>query len=225
MSNVEDDDDEIKAAKKRKVLVESDDEDENEKKSANEIDISLLEAPTFTTLEQKRPNETLLKLDWDHDVDLIGKKVLNPMIHCCEKCAKPILVYGRLIPCKHVFCFACACADQSAPCPKCAEKILRVERAALGSIFMCGRRVDNSSSKGGCGRTYLSQRDLHAHIQHRHVKKQQQSSNSNLTTVPIQESSSASSTSSSSHHYDRYYASSSSSSWQQRSNNSSYYRR
>ncbi len=35
-------------------------------------------------------------------------QVLNPMIHCCDQCLKPILIYGRMIPCKHVFCLACA---------------------------------------------------------------------------------------------------------------------
>jgi hypothetical protein len=37
-----------------------------------------------------------------------GEQVLNPMIHCCDQCLKPILIYGRMIPCKHVFCLACA---------------------------------------------------------------------------------------------------------------------
>ena len=41
-------------------------------------------------------------------VNLVGKKVLNPMIHCCDQCLKPILIYGRMIPCKHVFCLGCA---------------------------------------------------------------------------------------------------------------------
>lgn len=39
----------------------------------------------------------MLRLDWTLPVNLIGEKVLNPMIHCCDKCLKPILIYGRLV--------------------------------------------------------------------------------------------------------------------------------
>ncbi|VVC98049.1 unnamed protein product [Leptidea sinapis] len=46
--------------------------------------------------------------------------------------------------------------------------VLRVEQTGLGTVFMCthsGTRYGNT----GCRRTYLSQRDLQAHINHRHV--------------------------------------------------------
>ncbi|OWR44278.1 hypothetical protein KGM_205847B, partial [Danaus plexippus plexippus] len=71
------------------------------------------------------------------------------------------------IPCKHVFCLTCARADNT-HCPRCREKVLRVEQTGLGTVFMCthsGTRYGNT----GCRRTYLSQRDLQAHINHRHV--------------------------------------------------------
>lgn len=45
---------------------------------------------------------------WSNKVNLIGEKVYKPKLHFCEHCNKPILIYGRLIPCKHVFCFTCA---------------------------------------------------------------------------------------------------------------------
>lgn len=67
-----------------------------------EADISQLEAPTFTTIN-RGPPEPMLRLDWSHKVNLIGEKVLNPMIHCCDKCLKPILIYGRMVN-KFVFC-------------------------------------------------------------------------------------------------------------------------
>ncbi|KAI5645233.1 hypothetical protein NE865_02781 [Phthorimaea operculella] len=129
-------------------------------------DISQLEAPVFTTL-QRGPPEPMLRLDWSHRATLIGEKVLNPMIYCCDTCSKPILIYGRMIPCKHVFCLSCARADHT-HCPRCREKVLRVEQTGLGTVFMCthsGTRYGNT----GCRRTYLSQRDLQAHINHRHV--------------------------------------------------------
>ena len=78
------------------------------------------------------------------------------MIHCCDKCVRPILIYGRMIPCKHVFCLACAKMEERA-CPRCGDKVSRVEQAGLGNIFLCtqgGSRYGNT----GCRRTYLSSR-------------------------------------------------------------------
>lgn len=132
-----------------------------------EADISQLEAPIFTTIS-RGPPEPMLRLKWDHKVSLIGEKVLNPMIHCCDLCDKPILIYGRMIACKHVFCLLCARSEPFKSCPRCKEKVLRVEQSGLGTVFMCnygGSRY----GKTGCRRTYLSQRDLQAHFNHRHV--------------------------------------------------------
>lgn len=141
-----------------------------------DTDISKLEAPTFTTLD-RGPSQPMLSLNWDHNLNLIGKKVVHPMIHCCDKCVKPILFYGRMIHCKHVFCLQCARESEAAAaragkptaCGRCGGDVVRVEQAGLGSIYMCsygGSRYGNN----GCRRTYLSHRDLQAHIQHRHMK-------------------------------------------------------
>lgn len=154
-----------------KEVQESNDENQQPPKIDLEADISQLEAPTFTTIN-RGPPEPMLRLRWDHRVNLIGEKVLNPMIHCCDKCMKPILIYGRMIPCKHVFCLSCAKREDKV-CPRCLEKVTRVEQTGLGTVFMCthgGTRYGNA----GCRRTYLSQRDLQAHINHRH------------TAVPVQ---------------------------------------
>ena len=43
------------------------------------------------------PQHKNKKLRWDHKVHLIGEKVLDPLIHCCENCALPILIYGRMV--------------------------------------------------------------------------------------------------------------------------------
>jgi len=132
-------------------------------------DISNLEAPVFSTIDRK-PSAHLLKLNWDHQVNLVGKKVPNPMFHCCDTCRKPILIYGRMIPCKHVFCFSCAKQQDEKACPRCKDKVKKVEQCDLGSIFLCtqdGTRYGNN----GCRRTYLSSRDLQAHIKHRHATK------------------------------------------------------
>lgn len=73
------------------------------------------------------------------------------------------------IPCKHVFCLACGRQEEHQPCPRCRERVVRVEQTSLGQVFMCthgGSRYGND----GCRRTYLSQRDLQAHINHRHLR-------------------------------------------------------
>lgn len=132
-----------------------------------EADISQLEAPTFTTIS-RGPPEPMLHLEWNHKVNLIGEKVINPMIHCCDQCEKPILIYGRMIPCKHVFCLGCARKENMKVCPRCKEKAIRVEQTGLGTVFMCTHGGTRYESKG-CRRTYLSQRDLQAHINHRHI--------------------------------------------------------
>lgn len=61
-----------------------------------DADITQLEAPTFSTIN-KGPPEPMLRLNWDHKTHLIGEKVINPMIHCCDKCHSPILIYGRMV--------------------------------------------------------------------------------------------------------------------------------
>jgi hypothetical protein len=129
----------------------------------------------------KHQNEPL---SWHHQVQLIGDKCPNPRIHTCDACNQPILIYGRLvsdsssdyhysklfigicflqIPCKHVFCLDCAHEKSKNSCMKCHERVIRVEKSGLGSIFRC--------RKEGCKRTYLSHRDLLAHIKHRHSRK------------------------------------------------------
>merc|ERR1719348_359836 len=76
-----------------------------------------------------------------------------------------------MIPGKHVFCFSCAKQDEKS-CPRCHDKVKKVEQCDLGSIFLCtqdGTRYGNN----GCRRTYLSSRDLQAHIKHRHSNKKE----------------------------------------------------
>jgi len=53
-------------------------------------------------------------------------------------------------------------------CPRCKEKVIRVEQTGLGTVFMC-THGGTMHGRTGCRRTYLSQRDLQAHINHRHM--------------------------------------------------------
>lgn len=102
---------------------------------------------------------------WDFKINLLGEKDDTP-VHFCDKCNLPIKVYGRMIPCKHVFCFECASLQEKKGdkiCPGCSDPVQRIEQCVRGSLFMC-------STVQGCKRTYLSQRDLQAHINHRHMR-------------------------------------------------------
>ncbi|KAG0426912.1 hypothetical protein HPB47_026005 [Ixodes persulcatus] len=151
----------------RRSVLRSPTGDAEERKS----ETVLLDPPSFSPLTRSGPPEPLhqnKKLKWDHKVNLIGEKLINPMIHCCDKCSLPIIIYGRNIPCKHVFCFDCAKKSDKI-CYRCSDKVQRLEPSTLGTVFMC-TFGESRQGKDSCRRTYLSQRDLQAHITHRHLK-------------------------------------------------------
>uniref|UniRef100_A0A915KVU4 Protein asunder n=1 Tax=Romanomermis culicivorax TaxID=13658 RepID=A0A915KVU4_ROMCU len=65
-----------------------------------------------------------------------------------------------------------------------------MERCDLGTIFLCTFGAPRNSHEG-CRRTYLSQRDLQAHMNHRHVTKtsaapKPSNSDSTATTKPLE---------------------------------------
>jgi len=165
------------SAKSSKTKKERRERNENSNSSSNNVDESNNDAKVSrrskttekkreTTDDDDREDE---ELDWSHKVMFVGEKLQNPMIHVCEKCVLPILIYGRLSPCKHVFCLSCA-EKSNGVCTRCEERIERIEPAGIGQIFVCsfgGSRHGVSE----CRRSYLSQRDLIAHIKHRHEKE------------------------------------------------------
>ncbi|XP_076152777.1 E3 ubiquitin-protein ligase Hakai isoform X1 [Alosa pseudoharengus] len=107
---------------------------------------------------------------WDYKLNLLGEKDETP-VHFCDKCGLPVKTYGRMIPCKHVFCYDCALLHEKKGdkmCPglviySCTDPVQRIEQCQRGSLYMC-------SVVQGCKRTYLSQRDLQAHVNHRHMR-------------------------------------------------------
>ena len=135
-----------------------------------DTDISTLEAPTFTTLSHG-PSHVLQALKWDHKSALVGTKVVNPILHVCDKCQHPIIRYGRLT-CKHVLCHNCASTlhKETLVCIRCGGKVTSVEEVGLGRLFVCSFGGSRYGSDG-CRRTYLSERDLNAHVDFRHLKQ------------------------------------------------------
>lgn len=104
-------------------------------------------------------------LFWDFQINILGEKDDTP-VHFCDKCELPIKIFGRVIPCKHAFCYSCAILhgkEGSKMCPGCNNPVARIEKHTQGSLFMC-------STVQGCKRSYLSQRDLEAHINYRHLR-------------------------------------------------------
>lgn len=108
---------------------------------------------------EQRSNEDILG---DFPINILGEKD-DTLVHFCDKSKLLIKIYGPLIPCKHAFCYACAILhgkQGNKMCPGCSNLVERIEEHTQGSLFMC-------STVQGCKRTYLSQRDLEAHINHR----------------------------------------------------------
>lgn len=52
---------------------------------------------SFVSPSSQKPLHKNEPLNWKYKVNLIGEKVVNPRIHCCDKCMGPILVYGRMV--------------------------------------------------------------------------------------------------------------------------------
>ncbi|KAL5110114.1 E3 ubiquitin-protein ligase Hakai [Taenia crassiceps] len=120
--------------------------------------------------QERDPRDRSMRHRWGNNVWIVGEKVKDLTFHVCDICDKPIVVYGRLKPCNHVFCFTCASA-LSGTCHRCKVPYTSCDRCLLGGIFQC-------TEDSQCRRTYLSQRDLQAHINHRHKPK-----NTACTTV------------------------------------------
>ena len=113
----------------------------------------------------RNESESVENLFWDFKINILGKKD-ETIIHFCDKCELPIRIYGRMIPCKHALCYTCAILhgkERDMMCPACGNSVQKIQKHSQGSVFVC-------STVQGCKRSYLSQRDLEAHINFRHVR-------------------------------------------------------
>lgn len=55
-------------------------------------------------------------------------------VHVCCKCELPIAVYGRIAPCLHAFCLACA--TSTSECFVCGAAVQQVEKIQQGACDM-----------------------------------------------------------------------------------------
>jgi len=168
------------AIKRPKLELSSSTVDDQESLIFKKVNIDQLPTPSissqlFTTTPRLNsvPLHENKPLNWSHKINLIGEKSLEQRVHLCDICIEPILYYGRLLPCKHCYCYDCAIdlQEEKGNCLRCNERIVRCERNALNTVYMCNHDKQ-------CKRTYLSQRDLLAHTQHRHMKKEKSNSSS-----------------------------------------------
>ncbi|CAL8093558.1 unnamed protein product [Calicophoron daubneyi] len=111
-------------------------------------------------VDGRDPRDRSKRVKWTNGIWLVGEKAKDVVFHFCDVCNLPVVIYGRLLPCKHVLCYTCA-MKLPGKCHRCQKAVQTVERCFVGGIFMC---FENEN----CRRTYLSQRDLQAHIDHRH---------------------------------------------------------
>eukprot|EP00668_Euglena_longa_P047140 GGOE01062949.1.p1 GENE.GGOE01062949.1~~GGOE01062949.1.p1 ORF type:complete len:244 (+),score=9.09 GGOE01062949.1:55-786(+) len=82
-------------------------------------------------------------------------------LHCCSKCEKPIVVFGRLMDCKHAFCETCALIAKNESCFTCGESVREVHPFSIekGDVSIC----EFADSKGVCQRIYMTPEDLLEH--------------------------------------------------------------
>ncbi|CAF4620216.1 unnamed protein product [Rotaria sp. Silwood1] len=112
---------------------------------------------------------------WDYRMNLVGKRIKETKAFCCLNCRYPVLLVGRLMPCKHAaFCLQCAneCKSNRRNCPKCNDAITDVEKIEAKNLILC-LQGSHPHSQDGCLRGYTSQRDLQAHIKRRHEQTSQ----------------------------------------------------
>jgi len=106
---------------------------------------------------------------WNFDVNVSSERVSDPVIFICDICRLPVINYGRLLPCKHTFCYICASkmfADEKKSCKKCRNAITTCELCPPGSLFICTH--DGTKLSGGCRRAYKTAEDLQTHGNQRH---------------------------------------------------------
>ncbi len=61
-------------------------------------------------------------MNWKMNVSAEAvQKIVGQRMDYCQICNLPILIYGRLIPCKHVMCIQCANSIDLKSCLKLVE--------------------------------------------------------------------------------------------------------
>ncbi|KAG0460769.1 hypothetical protein HPP92_021066 [Vanilla planifolia] len=86
--------------------------------------------------------------------------LIGDRIHFCVRCDFPIAIYGRLIPCEHAFCLACARNDPS--CYLCDERVQKIQTIKmLEGIYIC--------AAPHCLKSFLKKAEFETHVHETHA--------------------------------------------------------
>lgn len=89
-----------------------------------------------------------------------SRRLTGDRVHFCVRCDFPIAIYGRLIPCEHVFCLACARSDSI--CYLCDERIQKIQTIKMmEGIFIC--------AAPHCLKSFLKKSEFESHIHETHA--------------------------------------------------------
>lgn len=89
-----------------------------------------------------------------------SRRQLGDRIHFCVRCDFPIAIYGRLIPCEHAFCLACARSDPS--CYLCDERVQKIQTIKmLEGIYIC--------AAPHCLKSFLKKAEFELHVHDTHA--------------------------------------------------------
>ncbi|CAK9290313.1 unnamed protein product [Gordionus sp. m RMFG-2023] len=125
------------------------------------------EHPYSTSEKDLEPIHNGEKLKWDHPAGIVGKKIGSPAIYSCELCHLPIIIYGRLMPCKHTFCFSCSFNLENVYCIRCNTKVDTIEKISLGMVFLCKEMTSQAKI---CNTSYLSSQELLNHSKNHKIE-------------------------------------------------------
>lgn len=82
-------------------------------------------------------------------------------VQTCKRCALPIQIFGRVMPCRHAFCFLCAKKKATETCPHCGNKVEQIDRLeGPYALIIC---QIPSASDVPCNRGYRNIQDLATH--------------------------------------------------------------
>mmetsp|Transcript_17745 Transcript_17745/g.24532 ORF Transcript_17745/g.24532 Transcript_17745/m.24532 type:complete len:173 (+) Transcript_17745:38-556(+) len=118
-----------------------------------------------TTSTENPIKNVILNQDPD-GVELVGEnsaRNLGDKVHFCTNCNFPIIMYGRLLPCQHAFCWTCAndACRSTQTCLLCAGLIVELEQVDVGSgLLVCAH----------CLVSFPQEDELRVHVREQHRK-------------------------------------------------------
>ncbi|KAL7670565.1 hypothetical protein ACOME3_005500 [Neoechinorhynchus agilis] len=103
------------------------------------------------------------------EMDLIGFESKDEgSVYFCWKCDYPVVRYGRISPCRHVFCADCSSSKRGWRCPRCKESASEIKQISKGPLYICIFGGTHLQDKRSCLRGYETWTRALSHVQKRH---------------------------------------------------------